>query len=240
MAGAQEHRQQEQDPTFTCRALAHPPRRRSTEEGAGPRGGDSPYISPEGHALIDVRFCEPPFFSGRPALDGVPLLAQRRPRGQAQGPRGPLARGACPPTTPRLPRSPHADEGLKLFGEDADYGAIAREIEGVPGVVAHGLVSWTWYLVGFLGGAAAVPLHNSPLGLVKPGPLPPPRCAEHRGRCMQHPAPRQPTQAQPAPSPSIHPLPQMANVAAAAIVAGRDGAPPRLMWRGGAAGAGAA
>ncbi len=32
------------------------------------------------------------------------------------------------------------DEGLKLFGEDADYGAIAREIEGVPGVVAHGLV----------------------------------------------------------------------------------------------------
>lgn len=33
------------------------------------------------------------------------------------------------------------DEGLKLFGEDADYGAIAREIEGVPGVVAHGLVS---------------------------------------------------------------------------------------------------
>lgn len=89
--------------------------RRSNEEGAGPRGGDNPYVSAEGHALIDIRFYE----------------------------------------------------GLKLFGEDADYGAIAREIEGVPGVVAHGL---------------------------------------------------------------------MANVAAAAIVAGREGEAPRLMWRGDAAG----
>lgn len=32
--------------------------RRSTEEGAGPRGGDSPYVSAEGHALIDIKFCK--------------------------------------------------------------------------------------------------------------------------------------------------------------------------------------
>lgn len=29
---------------------------------------------------------------------------------------------------------------MKLFGEDADYGSIAREIESV-GVVAHGLMA---------------------------------------------------------------------------------------------------
>ncbi|PSC69203.1 putative ribose-5-phosphate isomerase chloroplastic isoform B [Micractinium conductrix] len=63
--------------------------RRSTEEGVGPRGGDAPYVSPEGHALIDIRFYE----------------------------------------------------GLKLLGEDADYGSIAREIESVEGVVAHGLMA---------------------------------------------------------------------------------------------------
>ncbi|KAL4853873.1 putative ribose-5-phosphate isomerase 4 [Chlorella vulgaris] len=63
--------------------------RRSTEEGAGPRGGDSPYVSAEGHALIDIKFYE----------------------------------------------------GLKMTGEDADYSVIASEIEGVPGVVAHGLMS---------------------------------------------------------------------------------------------------
>ncbi|EFN51133.1 hypothetical protein CHLNCDRAFT_141332 [Chlorella variabilis] len=63
--------------------------RRSNEEGAGPRGGDQPYVSAEGHALIDIRFYE----------------------------------------------------GLKLFGEDADYGSIAAEIDGVEGVVAHGLMA---------------------------------------------------------------------------------------------------
>lgn len=45
-----------------CDTNTHtPPRlcRRSNEEGAGPRGGDNPYVSAEGHALIDIRFCEP-------------------------------------------------------------------------------------------------------------------------------------------------------------------------------------
>lgn len=46
-----------------------------------------------------------------------------------------------PPCTPCLHAIRTADEGLKLYGEDADYGAIAREIEGVEGVVAHGLMS---------------------------------------------------------------------------------------------------
>lgn len=47
-----------------------------------------------------------------------------------------------PPSHTLWPPLPaNADEGLKLFGEDADYGSIAREIEGVAGVVAHGLVS---------------------------------------------------------------------------------------------------
>ncbi|KAL4423624.1 hypothetical protein ABPG77_009211 [Micractinium sp. CCAP 211/92] len=89
--------------------------RRSNQEGAGPRGGDSPYVSPEGHTIIDIRFYE----------------------------------------------------GMKLFGEDADYGSIAREIESV-GVVAHGL---------------------------------------------------------------------MANVAAVAVIAGAEGEPARLAWRGEAAAA---
>ena len=41
---------------------------------------------------------------------------------------------------PSPPHPPNcADEGLKLLGEDADYGSIAREIDGIPGVVAHGL-----------------------------------------------------------------------------------------------------
>ena len=31
-------------------------------------------------------------------------------------------------------------DGLKLFGEDAEYGKIAEEIGAVAGVVAHGLV----------------------------------------------------------------------------------------------------
>lgn len=71
---------------------------------------------------------------------------------------------AAPPTSPSLPCQvppaaalphlplPHpalpasalpctADEGLKLFGEDSDYGSIAREIESVEGVVAHGLMA---------------------------------------------------------------------------------------------------
>ncbi len=27
-------------------------------EGAGPRGGDNPYVTPEGHNILDIRFCE--------------------------------------------------------------------------------------------------------------------------------------------------------------------------------------
>ena len=40
-----------------CVCSASCPRaRRSNSEGAGPRGGDNPYVSPEGHALLDIRF----------------------------------------------------------------------------------------------------------------------------------------------------------------------------------------
>jgi ribose 5-phosphate isomerase A len=55
---------------------------------SNPRGGDNPYVSPEGHTIVDIRFYE----------------------------------------------------GLKLYGEDAEYGTIAKEIEGVEGLVAHGLL----------------------------------------------------------------------------------------------------
>lgn len=30
---------------------------------------------------------------------------------------------------------------MRLFGEPADYSAIVAEIEGVPGLVAHGLMA---------------------------------------------------------------------------------------------------
>lgn len=49
-----------------------------------------------------------------------------------------LPLGPAPPLALR-PCAPHSDDGLKLFGEEAGYAAIAREIESVPGVVAHGL-----------------------------------------------------------------------------------------------------
>jgi len=62
-------------------------RRRSTHEGAGPRG-DLPVVTSDGHMILDIQFYE----------------------------------------------------GIKLFGEDADYERIAEEIEAVDGVVAHGLV----------------------------------------------------------------------------------------------------
>ena len=216
-----------------------PWRRRSTEEGAGPRGGDSPYVSPEGHALIDIRFCEAAasaaFFmilarlccAWRGMADALPQAQAAAGRGRAGSP----ARSVCLPRS--HPCACHrpcfvfahtaahlrtcADEGLKLFGEDADYGAIAREIEGVPGVVAHGLVS-------------------------PAGPLPPrPACCGAAGARAKPCPGRLPSPALKSfPSRSHRPLPQMANVAAAAIVAGRDGAPPRLVWRGDAAGSGAA
>lgn len=34
-----------------------------------------------------------------------------------------------------------ADEGMKLFGEDAEYSSLSREIDSVEGVVAHGLMA---------------------------------------------------------------------------------------------------
>jgi ribose 5-phosphate isomerase A len=46
-------------------------------------------------------------------------------------------------------------EGLKLYGEDAEYQAIASEIEAVEGLVAHGL------FVG-LAGAAIVAREGAP------------------------------------------------------------------------------
>ncbi|KAG2490235.1 hypothetical protein HYH03_011359 [Edaphochlamys debaryana] len=63
-------------------------RRSATGQQDNPRGGDNPYVSPQGHAIVDVRFYE----------------------------------------------------GLKLFGEDEQYGKIADEIDNVVGVAAHGLV----------------------------------------------------------------------------------------------------
>ena len=41
----------------------------------------------------------------------------------------------------RSPACPPAAADLRLFGEPADYSAIVAEIEGVPGVVAHGLMA---------------------------------------------------------------------------------------------------
>lgn len=32
--------------------------RRSSEAGAGPRGGDKPYTTEEGHHILDIRFCK--------------------------------------------------------------------------------------------------------------------------------------------------------------------------------------
>lgn len=63
-------------------------RRRSFLPDAGPRGGDAPVVTPEGHYVLDIQFYE----------------------------------------------------GLKLYGEDAEYREIAAEIEKVPGVVTHGLI----------------------------------------------------------------------------------------------------
>lgn len=63
-------------------------RRRSYEEGASPRGGDTPYITAEGNMILDITFYD----------------------------------------------------GLKLYGERAEYSKIVEEIMHVPGVQAVGLV----------------------------------------------------------------------------------------------------
>lgn len=62
--------------------------RRPTSGTANPRGGNDPYISEEGHNILDVRFYE----------------------------------------------------SYSLAGEPASYAAIAKELEGIPGVVTHGLM----------------------------------------------------------------------------------------------------
>ena len=123
-----------------------PPRhRRSTEEGVGPRGGDAPYVSPEGHALIDIRFCEwaPPAHCAAAWLGlAGSWLPWLRVRSALRSARTTALYGS--PSRPQNRRPLPwrlADEGLKLLGEDADYGSIAREIESVEGVVAHGLMA---------------------------------------------------------------------------------------------------
>ncbi|PNW80367.1 hypothetical protein CHLRE_07g314600v5 [Chlamydomonas reinhardtii] len=63
-------------------------RRSASGQPENPRGGDMPYVSPDGNTIVDVRFYE----------------------------------------------------GLKLFGEDDEYGKIADEISAISGVVGHGLV----------------------------------------------------------------------------------------------------
>ncbi|WIA32116.1 hypothetical protein OEZ86_002967 [Tetradesmus obliquus] len=62
--------------------------RRPASGVANPRGGENPYMSPDGCNIVDVRFYE----------------------------------------------------GMKLFGEDAQYKQIAQEIQQIEGVVAHGLL----------------------------------------------------------------------------------------------------
>ena len=53
--------------------------RRSLVEGSNPRGGDSPYVSAEGHAIVDIRFCEwasaLPEASGLPEASALPWVA---------------------------------------------------------------------------------------------------------------------------------------------------------------------
>lgn len=57
-----------------------------------------------------------------------------------------------------------ADEGLKLFGEEASYAEIAKEIESVEGVAAHGLY------VG-VASAAVVAAEEGPMELQPGAPL---------------------------------------------------------------------
>ncbi|KAI8473591.1 MAG: ribose-5 phosphate isomerase-related protein [Monoraphidium minutum] len=59
-------------------------------------------------------------------------------------------------------------EGLKLFGEDAPYAAIAEEIDGIPGVLAHGLI---------VGRAAAAIVADGATGEVAVTELEPARAA---------------------------------------------------------------
>ncbi|GAB4823667.1 hypothetical protein N2152v2_010713 [Parachlorella kessleri] len=86
--------------------------RRSLLNNADPRGGDRPYVSPEGHNILDIKFYE----------------------------------------------------GLKLLGEDVGYGQIVREIEGVRGVVTHGLYTG-------VAAAAVVASEDGPVELLRGSPL---------------------------------------------------------------------
>lgn len=71
--------------------------RRPAVGTANPLGGENPYVSPEGHSIVDVRFYE----------------------------------------------------GYRLYGEAAEYSAIADEVSDIPGVVAHGLLvpGSNWFAV---------------------------------------------------------------------------------------------
>ncbi|GAX75501.1 hypothetical protein CEUSTIGMA_g2944.t1 [Chlamydomonas eustigma] len=62
--------------------------RRPMAGTANPRGGDNPYVSPEGHNIVDVRF----------------------------------------------------EGSFKLFGEEQTYQSIVEEINGVQGLISHGLL----------------------------------------------------------------------------------------------------
>lgn len=86
--------------------------RRSSEAGAGPRGGDKPYTTEEGHHILDIRFYD----------------------------------------------------GLKLFGENVRYEEISMEIEGVEGVIAHGLYAG-------VASAAIIVGDEGPIELSKGQPL---------------------------------------------------------------------
>ena len=75
-----------------------------------PHGGPVPYVSPEGHTIVDIRF-------------GAPHNAPAR-----------VSSPACRDT----PDSP-SEDGFRLNGEPATSDAIVAAIESVPGVLAHGL-----------------------------------------------------------------------------------------------------
>ena len=90
--------------------------RRPREGTANPRGGSIPYVSEEGHNILDIRF--------RNALaHNISILLY-------------MSIAHCDA------RSIWgvAVSSLRLFGEAADYSKLAEVIEAVKGVVTHGLL----------------------------------------------------------------------------------------------------
>ena len=90
--------------------------RRPREGTANPRGGSVPYVSEEGHNILDIRF--------RNTLTDISsnlhhlFVAQRNAKSIWA----------------------LAVSSLRLFGEAADYSKIAEVIEAVKGVITHGLL----------------------------------------------------------------------------------------------------